>query len=318
MFKGDKCNPFLVLVAIDSVGICMQQFHKDGLVWLLHGVCSMSWMALLRATHVLTQSGVICSPSLHWGTWLGQALWLSIPSSALPFAQPRFLWGRSLTLEGSSPTPAPPWASRQGQSCAPHGQDLGAWLLPACVRRAPSPWLFSAGSCCQPLPGGSVTRDVFVLPLLCAPHKALAVTSFECHRSDIPTIQRSVGCNNSTQWWCLEADFHTTKGLFSWLKISATNKKGGRMSYFISYFQTASALSMLNGEQGQKSPFFLSKHSGVTVYFCTSLLALTASVWFVFFIQLFHGNAQLCVCPNIPVKCSVHWGPYVYMYKWQC
>lgn len=63
---------------------------------------------------------------------------------------------------------------------------------------------------------------------------------------------------------------------------------------------------MLNGEQGQKSPFFLSEHPGVTVYFCTLLLVLTASVWFVFFIQFFHGKAQLCACPNKYVNCSVH------------
>lgn len=55
----------------------------------------------------------------------------------------------------------------------------GTWevqLLPADVRRTPKPSASCPGSCCQPLPGGSVTRDMSVLPLLCAPHKGLVAT----------------------------------------------------------------------------------------------------------------------------------------------
>lgn len=123
---------FLVLIAIASVGICMQQFHKDGLVRLLHGVCSMSCAALLRATHVGTQSGgsiPVLQPQFAPRTkapgW-GKPCGLSTPPSAMPFAQPRFLWREQ-------PRPA-----------RDHLKEM---------RRAPNPWSFSPGSCCQPLQG---------------------------------------------------------------------------------------------------------------------------------------------------------------------
>lgn len=110
MFKGNKCNPFLVLIAIDSVVICMQQFHKDGMVWLLHGVCSMSCAASLRATHVGTQSGgsiPVLQPQFAPRTkapgW-GKPCGLSTPPSAMPFAQPRFLW-REQPRPGELPIP---------------------------------------------------------------------------------------------------------------------------------------------------------------------------------------------------------------------
>lgn len=48
----------------------MQQFYKDGLVWLLHDVCGMSsCRALLRATRVVIQSSgsIHASYSVHHG-----------------------------------------------------------------------------------------------------------------------------------------------------------------------------------------------------------------------------------------------------------
>lgn len=324
MFKGNKCNPFLVLIAIDSVDICMQHFQEAGLGWQLHGVCSMSCTALLRATHVVTQSGGsmrVCSPSLHHG--------LRYPAGESPVGSPSLHLpcplhshgssaGRKRNLlEGSCQTPAPPWASRQGQSCAPHSWESAPASM--CEESSQSLAVFSR----QLLPAPA--RGLSYQVCLCPASSVCSIQGLGCHQPWVSqlrhsTIQRSVGCNNSTWWWCLEADFHTNTGLFSWLKISATKMKGGRMWRVISYPTFIHpALSMLNGEQGQKSPFFLKQtFRSNFVYFCTLLLVLTASVWFVFFIQFFHGKAQLCVCPNIHVKCSVHWGPCVCMYKWWC
>lgn len=79
------------------------------------------------------------------------------------------------------------------------------------------------------------------------------------------------------------------------------------MSYFLSYFQTTSDIVNAEWGTGTEESFFLKQtFRSNFVYFCTLLLVSTASVWFVFFIQFFHGKAQLCACPNIHVKCSVH------------
>lgn len=184
MFKGNKCNPFLVLIAIDSVGICMQQFHKDGLGWLLHGVCSMSCVALLRATHVVTQSGgsipVLQPQFAPWTEvpgW-GKPCGLSTPPSARPFAQPR--WG---IISSTSPSVR---AERAG-AVHPMARTWDSGSFQPVRGELPVPGIFSRQLLPAPA-GGPVTRDVFVLPLLCSPHKAVVVTSLEYHRSDIATI----------------------------------------------------------------------------------------------------------------------------------
>lgn len=65
----------------------MQQFYKDGMVWLLHDVCSASSsIALLRATQWLysqvapSTSATVCT--MDQGTWLGKALGALHVSSA--------------------------------------------------------------------------------------------------------------------------------------------------------------------------------------------------------------------------------------------
>lgn len=106
------------------------------------------------------------------GTWLGKALWALHPSIC------HALCTATVPLEGAA-------SAREGSS---QGDE----------ESSQSPAVFSRELLPAPA-GGSGTRDVFVLPLLCAPHKALVVTGLECHRSDRATIERSVGCNNSTQ-----------------------------------------------------------------------------------------------------------------------
>lgn len=157
MFKGIKCNPFLVLIAIASVDICMQQFHKDGLAWLLHGVCSMSCLALLRATHWLQPVSpcMFSSPRVHhgWGTWLGTALWVLHPSICCALCTARFLCREEPCPGGIISNTSPTMGQQTRQSSAPHGQHLGVWLLPACLKTAPSPWLFLQAAAASPCQG---------------------------------------------------------------------------------------------------------------------------------------------------------------------
>lgn len=166
VFKGNKCNPFLVLIAIDSVGICMQQFHKDGLVWLLHGVC-MSCIALLRATrgyrvrwlHVCFAAPVCTMDEVPgWGKPCG----LSMPPS---FAQPQFLQaGRSLSPRGIFSNTSPTMDEQTGLELCTHksGSFQHAWgelPLPAHFLQA------AAASPCQgaPLPGMALSSLFCVL-----------------------------------------------------------------------------------------------------------------------------------------------------------
>lgn len=140
-------------------------FTKMG--WCDCSICT----ALLRATHVLTQPGVFCSPSLHHGLrdLAGEGS-VALHPFICPLHSHGSSAGRSLTLGGSHHLPHQPH-HEPAELCTPL-PGPGSQAPSSRASRAPKPWLFSAGSCCQPLPGGSVTRDVLVLPLLCAPHKA--------------------------------------------------------------------------------------------------------------------------------------------------
>lgn len=59
------------------------------------------------------------------------------------------------------------------------------------------------------------------------------------------------------------------------------------------------------GTRTEEALFLKQTFRSIFVYFGTLLLELTASVWLVFFIQFFHGKAQLCVCPNMCVSGGV-------------
>lgn len=74
-------------------------------------------------------------------------------------------------------------------------------------------------------------------------------------------------------------------------------------SYIISYFQISGIVNAEWGTGTEECFFLKQTFRSNFVYFCTLLLVLTASVWFVFFILFFHGKAPLCVCPDIHVKC---------------
>lgn len=323
MFKGNKCNPFLVLIAIDSVDICMQHFQEAGLGWQLHGVCSMSCTALLRATHVVTQSGgsmCVCSPSLHHG--------LRYPAGESPVGSPSLHLpcplhshgssaGRKRNLlEGSCQTPAPPWASRQGQSCAPHSWESAPASM--CEESSQSLAVFSRQL--LPAPARGLSHQV----CLCPASSVCSIQGLGCHQPWVSqlrhsTIQRSVGCNNSTRWWCLEADFHTNTGLFSWLKISATKMKGGRMWRVFSYPTFIHpAFQCWMGSRDRRVLFFLSKHSGVTLSIfahCFSCWLLQFGLYFLY--SFFMGKLNfVCVLTSMwSVACTED---RVYMYKWRC
>lgn len=162
----------------------------------MHAAVSGGWVGLTASwclQHVLysfaqshtvvTQSG----GSMHvlqpqFAPWTEVSGWgkprgLSIPLSAMPFAQPGLLCreepGPGGTISNTSPTVSQQAGSELGTP------DLGLCFLPPRMRRAPNPWLFPPGSCCQPLPGMSLSCLFCGLQL---------VTSPECHRSDIATI----------------------------------------------------------------------------------------------------------------------------------
>ena len=134
-------------------------------------------------------SATVCI--MDQGTWRGKALWALCPFICHALCTGMFpLKGGFLRhFRVSSQTPAPPCTSSQClELCTPRQQTWEVWLLPARVRRTPNPWPFSPGSCCQPLPGVLVTRDISLLPLLCAPHTGLVVTW--------PSASQTKHCNN--------------------------------------------------------------------------------------------------------------------------
>lgn len=144
----------------------------------------MSCTALLRATlwsHSQGAPCMFCSPSLHHGLrYVAGESPMGSPSPCLPcpLHSQGSSAGRSLALEGPSQTPAPP----AGRARAGHPRP--GTLPPSTTyeESSQSMALFSR----QLLPAPA--RNVFVLPLLWAPHQALVVISPECHRSDIATI----------------------------------------------------------------------------------------------------------------------------------
>lgn len=101
------------------------------------------------------------------GTWLGKALWALHPSicQALCTATVRDHLKHQ-----------PQRASREGWSRAPHGQDLGLWLLPARARRAPSPWHFLQAAAASPCRGTSDQG------CLCPPSSVFSTQGLGCHQ----------------------------------------------------------------------------------------------------------------------------------------
>jgi len=112
------------------------------------------------------------------GTWLGKAPW-ALP----PFTGPALCTG-VFPLKGgflrrsraSSQTPAPPRTSRQHwELCTPWLGPGGAAPSSTPEENSESMAVFSR-QLLPALPGGLETRDISVLPLLCAPHKGSIVT----------------------------------------------------------------------------------------------------------------------------------------------
>lgn len=101
------------------------------------------------------------------GTWLGKALWALHPSicQALCTATVRDHLKHQ-----------PQRASREGWSRAPHGQDLGLWLLPARARRAPSPWHFLQAA------AASSCRGTSDQGCLCPPSSVCSTQGLGCHQ----------------------------------------------------------------------------------------------------------------------------------------
>lgn len=181
MCKGNKCNPFLVLIAISSVGVCMQPFCKDGLAWLPLHACSMPYCgALLWATQVLAPSGssVPASYSLCHGPRepLGKAK-RPPPSLQLPCSLHGHVASAGRTLRHSS-TISNTSPSRH-QQAAPGATQLsvGPWLLPAREQN----WWRLALSSRQPLPL-SQWLGTSVLPLCMLHTKAWSASGLEHHK----------------------------------------------------------------------------------------------------------------------------------------
>lgn len=184
MCKGNKCNPFLVLIAISSVGVCMQPFCKDGLAWLPLHACSMPYCgALLWATQVLAPSGssVPASYSLCHGPRepLGKA------KRPPPSFSCRALCTGTSPLRGGlsgtrapSPIPAPAGTSRQHPE--PRSSRWGPGSFQH-VSRTGGAWPFLPGSLCQPLPL-SQWLGTSVLPLCMLHTKAWSASGLEHHK----------------------------------------------------------------------------------------------------------------------------------------
>lgn len=131
---------------------CLHAAVSQGGVGLAASWCLQHVLASFAQSHTLVAQSMLhacfAAPMCTWTRFLAGESPVGSPS----LHQPGSCAGRSPALEGSSQTAAPAWTSRQGELCSPWPAP-GAWLPPACVRRAPRPGCSLQAAAASPCQG---------------------------------------------------------------------------------------------------------------------------------------------------------------------
>lgn len=167
---------------------CLHAAVSQGGVGLAASWCLQHVLASFAQSHTLVAQSMLhacfAAPMCTWMRFLDGESPVGSPS----LHQPGSCAGRSPALEGSSQTAVPAWTSRQGELCSPWPAP-GAWLLPACVRRAPRPGCSLQAAAASPCQG---LRDVCPAPSVCS------TRGLGCHQPPVPRVSH---CNNIKICW---------------------------------------------------------------------------------------------------------------------